>query len=147
VTAATTSHVLLIRLPPNTSRELDAGRTRDAALAVRAAAEYGRRVDREEKAMATYVVLFNWTEQGVRGFKESPARVQSSTAQLDRLGVRITDIYWTLGPYDLVALVEADDDESLTAALLELAAVGNVRTTTLRAFGREEFGRIVGKTG
>ncbi|MET7671852.1 GYD domain-containing protein, partial [Micromonospora luteifusca] len=52
---------------------------------------------------------------------------------------------WTVGPYDLVAVVEAPDDETATAALLQLGGAGNVRTTTLRAFGREEMDRIVAK--
>jgi len=93
--------------------------------------------------MATYVVLFNWTDQGIKNFKDSPARVEAATEEMEKSGVRIKDIYWTLGSYDLVGVVEAADAESLTSVLLSLGAQGNVRTTTLRAFGRDEFVRLI----
>ena len=97
--------------------------------------------------MATYVVLFNWTDQGIKGFKDSPGRVESANDVFGGLDVRIKDIYWTIGPHDLVAIVEAADDEALTAALLQLGAVGNVRSTTLRAFSRAEFEQVIGRVG
>ncbi|HEV8421276.1 MAG TPA: GYD domain-containing protein, partial [Actinomycetota bacterium] len=64
-----------------------------------------------------------------------------------KYGGSAKEILWTLGPYDIVAIVEAPDDETMTAAALELGALGTVRTTTLRAFGRDEFEAIVKKTG
>jgi uncharacterized protein with GYD domain len=97
--------------------------------------------------VATYIVLLNWTEQGIKGFKDSPSRAEAFNQQMSGLGVRITDVYWTVGPYDIVALVEAQDDEAATAALLKLGAVGNVRSTTLRAFSRTEFEQIVARAG
>ncbi len=97
--------------------------------------------------MASFVVLFNWTDQGIKGFKDSPSRVDAFGQQLGGLGVSIRDIYWTIGPYDLVGIVDAPDEESLTAALLQLGALGNVRTTTLRAFSRSEFEQIVTRAG
>jgi uncharacterized protein with GYD domain len=93
--------------------------------------------------MATYVVLFNWTEQGIKSYKDSPGRVDAATKQWEGSGIRIKDIYWTLGAYDLVGLVEAPDEAKLTSALLALGAQGNVRTTTLRAFGQEEFAELI----
>jgi uncharacterized protein with GYD domain len=63
------------------------------------------------------------------------------------LGVTIKDVYWTLGPYDVAVVVDAPDDQTLTAALLRLAAQGNVRTTTLRAFGPDEMRAIIQKAG
>lgn len=60
-------------------------------------------------------------------------------------GAKVLNIYWTVGPYDLVAVVEAPDDETATAVLLQVGGLGNVRTTTLRAFGREEMDRIITK--
>lgn len=93
--------------------------------------------------MPKYVVLFNWTEQGIKSFEDSPARVDAAREQMASAGVRITDIYWTIGPYDLVGVVDADDDEALTKALLGLGAAGNVRTTTMRAFGQDEFTHLL----
>ena len=97
--------------------------------------------------MASYVTLINWTEQGIKAFKDSPSRVDAFNEQMAGLGVSIKDVYWTIGPYDLVVLVEAADEESATAALLGLGAVGNVRTTTMRAFGRSEFEQIIARAG
>ena len=97
--------------------------------------------------MATYVVLFNWTEQGIKSFKDSPSRVDAAAEMLGGLRVQIKDIYWTLGPHDLVGVLEAPDDESLTSAMLALGAMGNVRTTTLRAFNRDEFGQVSARAG
>jgi uncharacterized protein with GYD domain len=95
--------------------------------------------------MPSYVVLFNWTEQGIKGYKDSPSRVDAAEQAFADLGIQIKDIYWTLGAYDLVSVFEAPDDESVTAAMLRLSALGNVRTTTLRAFPRGEFEAIAGR--
>jgi uncharacterized protein with GYD domain len=97
--------------------------------------------------MATYISLCNWTEQGIKSFKDSASRAKEAEAAMAKLGVRIQSIYWTVGEYDLVAIVEADDDESATAALLALGAQGNIRTTTMRAYDAEAMGRIIGKLG
>jgi uncharacterized protein with GYD domain len=97
--------------------------------------------------VASYVVLTKWTEQGMKGFKDSPSRVDAFNEQMGSMGVSIKDIYWTLGPYDHVAFMEAENDETLTAALLMADSLGNIRTTTLRAFSRSEFEQIVAKAG
>jgi uncharacterized protein with GYD domain len=95
--------------------------------------------------MATYVVLFNWTEQGIKSYKDSPSRVDAAQEAFADLGIDIKEIYWTLGAYDLVSVFEAPDDESVTAAMLRLGSLGNVRTTTMRAFPRGEFEAIAGR--
>lgn len=97
--------------------------------------------------MATYVVLFKWTDQGVKSVADSVKRVKAADSAFGPFGVRISSIYWTQGKYDLVGIVEAPDDESLAAGLLKLAGVGNVRTETVRAFNTEEFQRIIDKMG
>ncbi len=95
--------------------------------------------------MPTYVNLFNWTDQGIRTFRETVDRVDAAESMLGKLGVRIKDIYWTTGQYDIVAVTEAPDDESGIAALLALGSQGNVRSTTLRAFTRDEMARVIAK--
>ena len=95
--------------------------------------------------MATYVLLINWTEQGIRDFKESPKRARDFTNAAKAAGGRTRALYWTLGQYDIVAVVEAPDDETITAAALKLGSLGNVRTTTLRAFNRDELTAILAK--
>ena len=97
--------------------------------------------------MATFISLVNWTEQGISTFKDTPKRVEGVTQILSKYGARFKDMYWTIGQYDVVAVIEAPDDESATAALLEIGAQGNVRTTTLRAFDRAEIEGIIKKTG
>jgi uncharacterized protein with GYD domain len=95
--------------------------------------------------MAKYVALIDWTDQGVRNFKDTVERYEAAQNAFESLGVRFTDVHWTLGAHDIVATVEAPDDESLAAALLAVAGQGNIRTTTLRAFSRDEVRAIIGK--
>ncbi|MGW2637395.1 GYD domain-containing protein [Streptomyces sp. NPDC001348] len=95
--------------------------------------------------MPTFIALLNWTDQGVRNYKDTAKRAEAFGAAVQKLGAKLVNIYWTVGSYDLVAVVEAPDDETATAALLQLGGVGNVRTTTLRAFGREEMEGIIAK--
>jgi uncharacterized protein with GYD domain len=94
--------------------------------------------------MPTYAVLFNWTEQGVKNYKDSPSRAAAATEAMAQGGVRLRDLYWTVGPYDLVGIFDADSEEAATAALLALGAQGNVRTTTMRAFSSAEFEALIG---
>lgn len=95
--------------------------------------------------MPTYVSLINWTEKGAAGFKETVARAEAGKQLAGAFGGSLKQIYWTLGPYDIVAISEAPDDESATAFALTLAAQGNVRTTTMRAFDADEMKGIIAK--
>ena len=98
--------------------------------------------------MPHYVVLFDWTDQGVRSARDTVDRVSSATrlAQ-DKYGVTIEQVYWTVGAHDLVGFMEASDVESLSAFLLELGSAGNVRSTTMRALDRDEMSQILGRVG
>ena len=95
--------------------------------------------------MPTYVSLLNWTDQGVKKFKETVDRAGKAEEAIGKLGVTFKDIYWTVGQYDIVAVVEAADEETATASLLAVAAEGNIRSTTLRAFNRDEMARVIEK--
>ena len=86
--------------------------------------------------MPTYISLINWTEKGAAEFKDTVDRAEAGKALAGKFGGALKEIYWTLGPYDIVAISEAPDDESATAFALTLASQGNVRTTTMRAFDR-----------
>jgi len=94
--------------------------------------------------LATYLLLCNWTEQGLRSIKEAPERRRRATQLAERLGCKIVGVFMTLGQYDLTIRVEAPDDETLARLALSIAAQGNLRTTTLKAFPAEEFEKIVG---
>lgn len=95
--------------------------------------------------MATYVGLINFTDQGIRNVKESPKRAQAATAAAEKLGIKIKELYWTLGAYDIVLVGDAPNDEAITAWALGVGSLGNVRTQTLRAFSADEFAKIVAK--
>jgi uncharacterized protein with GYD domain len=97
--------------------------------------------------MPTYVTLMNWTDQGIRTAKDTVHRRDQADALAHKHGANIEQVYWTVGPYDLVTIIEAPDDESATAMLLELGSAGNLRTTTLRAYGREEMSGIIQRLG
>jgi uncharacterized protein with GYD domain len=95
--------------------------------------------------MATYVVLANFTDQGVKNVKDTVARADSFRELAKSSGATVKELYWTLGQYDIVATVDAPDDMVVTALGLTLGKAGNVRTQTLRAFSPAEMGTILGK--
>jgi uncharacterized protein with GYD domain len=97
--------------------------------------------------MPTYVVLMNWTDQGVTSASQTVDRYEAANDDLAQHGVTIKDIYWTIGPYDIVAIVEAGDDETATAGLLRLGSQGNLRTCGMRAFSAEETRAVIAKAG
>ncbi len=95
--------------------------------------------------MPQYIALIDWTDQGVRNFKDTVDRYEAAENAFKELGVTFTNIWWTLGAHDIVATVEAPDDDTLAAALLAVAGQGNLRSETLRAFSREEMRAIISK--
>ena len=97
--------------------------------------------------MPTYIALIDWTDQGVRNFKDSVDRYEAAQSQMRSIGVEFRDIYWTLGAHDIVTVVEAPDDETLAAGLLAVAGQGSIRTTTLRAFSASEMRGVISKAG
>ncbi len=95
--------------------------------------------------MPRYVLLLNWTEQGVKNYKQTADRAAAAKQAFEKKGCRVTDCVWTLGPYDLVLSAEAPDDETITGVSIALGALGNVKTTTMRAFSEDEIRKIVQK--
>lgn len=95
--------------------------------------------------MATYIVFGHLTDQGIRTIKSSPQRASRVEEIATEFGCAIKQMYWTLGQYDTVAIVEASDDESLIAFQFALGAAGNMRTHSMRAFEKRDFGAIVGR--
>jgi len=93
--------------------------------------------------MATYMMLFRFTEKGMEGIKESPQRVQDVKKTFAQLGAEVRDFYMLMGHYDTVFILEAPDDETATKCALAVASRGHVHTETLRAFGEGEFRRMV----
>jgi uncharacterized protein with GYD domain len=95
--------------------------------------------------MATYIVLGNFTDQGIRSVKDTVKRAEAFKGMAQKAGVKVKELYWTLGQYDIATIIEAPDEEAATALGLSAGSLGNLRTQTLRAFGSEEMGRILGK--
>ena len=94
--------------------------------------------------MPTYIMLLRWTEQGVGKIKESPSRLDAFKQALQQAGGALKGFYLVTGRYDMVAVVEAPDEEALARLALATGSQGNVRTETLRAFTEDEYRRIIG---
>lgn len=97
--------------------------------------------------MPTYVSLVRWTEQGIKNYKDTMKRLEDFTKLAEGRGGRVREALYTVGEYDLVLVTEFPDDETATAALLQLGSLGNVRTNTMRAFAADEMGSIISRTG
>jgi uncharacterized protein with GYD domain len=95
--------------------------------------------------MATYIALLQFTDQGIRNVKDTTKRAAAATDAAAKMGVKFTNLFWTLGSYDLVIVAEAPDEETMTALMLKLAALGNVKSQTLRAFRAAEMDAILKK--
>lgn len=91
--------------------------------------------------MNHYVLLLNWTDQGIRNVKEGPKRADAFEKMVKGMGGQAT-YYYTLGQYDLVAMVDLKDDEAMLKLGLELGRLGNVRTTTLKGWTKAEMASI-----
>jgi uncharacterized protein with GYD domain len=95
--------------------------------------------------MATYIVLGNYTDQGIRNVKDTPKRTEAVKEMAKKSGVNLKETFWTLGTYDFVSVIEAHDDEAIIAFGMSVGKQGNVRTQTLRAFSAGEMKGILGK--
>jgi uncharacterized protein with GYD domain len=93
--------------------------------------------------MSTYIMLINFTEQGIRNVKGSPKRADAARFLAKSCGAEMKDIYLTMGVYDLVATVEAPNDQAAAKFALALGSIGNVRSTTLKAFTEQEYRNII----
>jgi uncharacterized protein with GYD domain len=97
--------------------------------------------------MATYIVLSNFTDQGIRNVKDTTKRADAAKEMAAKFGVTTKEFYWTLGTFDVVVVCEAKDDAAATAFGLAIGSAGNVRTQTLRAFTRDEMNAVLSKLG
>jgi uncharacterized protein with GYD domain len=97
--------------------------------------------------MGTYVSLIGWTEQGIKNFRDTVSRAEAARAAAAKMGGNLRDIYWTVGQHDIVVVSDFPDDETAMTFLLQLGSLGNVRTSTMRAFSAEEMAGIVARAG
>ena len=95
--------------------------------------------------MATYIVLSSFTDQGIRTVKDTVKRADAVKETARKMGIETKSLYWTIGKYDVVATFDAPDEASITALSLAISGAGNVRTQTMRAFGKDEMTTVLGK--
>jgi uncharacterized protein with GYD domain len=87
----------------------------------------------------------NWTEQGIKNVKDTITRAKSFEDALQKAGGKSLGIYYTMGRYDLVAIIEASNDDAIASILYSLGRLGNVRTETLNAFSLDQAANIIEK--
>lgn len=95
--------------------------------------------------MATFISTIKFTQQGATNIQETTTRAAAFKSAAKKLGVKVRDVYWTLGPLDGLIVFEAPDEETATTAMLQLTSLGNVQTQTARAFKAAEMDAILGK--
>jgi uncharacterized protein with GYD domain len=95
--------------------------------------------------MATYVVLTSFTDKGAHDVKDTIGRADKFKEMVKKAGCTVKDMYWTMGACDAVVILEAPDDETATALSMSVAARGNVRTQTMRAFPAADMAKILDK--
>jgi uncharacterized protein with GYD domain len=95
--------------------------------------------------MATYLLLLNFTDQGIHNIRDTTKWAEAFKSTAGKAGGKVKDVYWTLGQYDGVVILEAPDEATATALGLSLGSLGNVRIQTLRAFTAEEISQILAK--
>ena len=94
--------------------------------------------------MPHYIILGNWTDQGVRTVRETTKRADQVKALASKMGAKL-DVYWTMGAYDFVAFAEAPNDETYMQLAFAIGSAGNTRTTTLKAWTQGETEKVVSK--
>ena len=97
--------------------------------------------------MATYVALIDWTDQGIKNFRDTTRRADDFTNLVEKSGGRVRELLWTIGAHDIVCILDVPDDETLVSLLLQVGALGNIRTTTLKAFDARQMDGIIERTG
>ncbi len=95
--------------------------------------------------MSTYIMLANWTDQGVKNVKESPQRLDAAKKGIEAAGGKMTGFYLTMGRYDMVAITEFPSDEVATGFLLTLGSGGSIRTETMKAYPEDEYRNIIAR--
>ena len=95
--------------------------------------------------MVRYLVLWNWTDQGIKNVSETPSRAEAFAKAAQKSGATVKSFLWTIGSYDGAVILEAPDEQTGVAVLARLGSLGNVRTQTLRAFDRAEIEPILAK--
>jgi len=100
---------------------------------------------KDDPSMPTFALMMKFTDMGIRRVKDSPGRIEEAIKGWDVLGGKLIGLYTVLGEYDLIAIGDAPNDETVINFILKLGSIGNVRTKTFRVFTKEEFTEMVNK--
>jgi uncharacterized protein with GYD domain len=95
--------------------------------------------------MITYIGLLSFTDKGLQSVKDTTKRAAAAKEAAKKYGVNLRDMFWTLGEYDAICVIEGEDEASLAAFSLGTALQGNVRTKSLRAFSAPEMDKVLAK--
>jgi uncharacterized protein with GYD domain len=98
--------------------------------------------NREERRMSKYIMLLNWTDQGIKTIKDSASRYDAAKASAKQAGITFEAVYMTFGQYDQMIVADAPSDEAIATFILKASALGNVRGTTLKAFDESQYRKI-----
>ena len=93
--------------------------------------------------MPTFCLTLNWTDLGIRAVKDAPKRSQAAKELAKKLGVDVKQVYLTSGEHDLLLIVESSSGDNVAKFALATASLGNVRTTTTRAWSEAEFAKLI----
>ena len=97
--------------------------------------------------MPTFVSLVNWTDQGIKNYRDSVRRAEDYRGLVEKHGGQVRQLVWTLGEYDVVVVTDFPDDETATAVALLTGALGSIRTRTMKAFDADQMSAIIQRTG
>jgi uncharacterized protein with GYD domain len=92
--------------------------------------------------MSVFLVLGNWTDQGIRKITEAPARAKAAHDMVNKAGGKM-QLFYTMGKYDFVAIIEVPKDDDIMTILLCISSMGNIRTTTMKAWTEAEAAKLL----
>jgi uncharacterized protein with GYD domain len=95
--------------------------------------------------MPTYIILGNFTQDGITNIKESPQRLEASRKNVQALGGEMKDFFYTMGRYDFVGIIEFPSNEVAMQSLFNVGKRGSVRTETLVAIPAAKGVEIIKK--
>ena len=93
--------------------------------------------------MPTYITLAKFTQKGIEEIKNGPNRLEEAKKTFEAMGAKIKDFYLVTGKYDMLVIVEAQDDETIAKLALIIGSKGTSRTVTFRAFTEDEYRKII----
>jgi len=92
--------------------------------------------------LPVFIVLGNWTNEGLKNVKEAPSRIRKTHKTVEAIGGKM-ELYYSLGDYDFIMTIDVPTDESILKVLSWLGSNGFVRTKTLKAWSEDEGSKIL----